>query len=195
VGSSFEDPEVSKPEKHVSKTPDVHTKNPEEPLNQQNDPPPQTHTMASEVMDIEANPAENCDLPSHIPSSTPIKPVEEISSERNTDDITITSASYNVPGISNMLTKHSFKEEMPLLEKGKTKLDLQNYLVFSAAELHAGYLSHLRTIRHMEVGLVSMMKQKYDVWMNLTPLSLVYIYSHSPQVLTIGKSLSNFVTY
>jgi hypothetical protein len=62
-----------------------------------------------------------------------------------------------------VLAKHTAKEEAPLLEKDKTKLDLQSYVEFSAGELHVGYLSRLHTRRDMEAGLVNMMKQKYEV--------------------------------
>jgi hypothetical protein len=142
---------------------DVNTENPEEHQNKQNEPPPHADVTASEAMDIEANLADNRDPPSPIPSSTPVKPIEEIPSEKNNDDISIIGVGHSTPEISTMLAKHSAKEEPPLLEKGNIKLDLPNCEALSAKEVYAGYLSRLNTSRDMEARLVQIMKQKYEV--------------------------------
>ena len=81
-------------------TPKVHTENIEEPHNQQDDLPPQTDAAASKAMDIEANLANNRDLPSPIPSSTLVNPIEKIPSGKNNDDISIIAAGYSTPRLS-----------------------------------------------------------------------------------------------
>ena len=92
--------------------------------------------MASAAMDIEAYPADNHDPPSPIPSSTPVKPIEEIPSEKNNDDISIIGVGHTTPKTSTVQAKHSAKEEPPLLEKGNTKLDLPNYEALSVEEVY-----------------------------------------------------------
>ena len=70
---------------------------------------------------------------------------------------------YKTQETSNVLTKLIVKDETPLFEKGKSKLELPNYEDFSMDELHASYLSRLPTRRDMEASLVSLMKKKYEV--------------------------------
>jgi hypothetical protein len=135
-------------------------------------------------MDAEANPADNLNPSSPIPASSPAKATEEIPPEKDNDEIAIIGAGYKAPETSNMLTKHATKEETPLLEKGKTKLELPNYEELSAEELHASYLSRLATSRDMEAGLLNIMKKKYEVHSILS----YYISQFSTQVLIIGKS-------
>ena len=89
-------------------------------------------------MDTDANPADNLNPPSPVLASSPTKETKETPLEKSTDNIAIIGAGYKVPETSNMLTKHAAKEETPLLENGKTKLELPNYEDLSAEELHAG---------------------------------------------------------
>ena len=113
---------------------------------------------------------------SPILASSPIKATEATPPhEKNDEDIAIIGASDKTPELYNILTKHTPKDETPLLEKGKAKLELPNYEEFSTEELHVGYLSHLSTSREMEADLVSMIKRKYKVWINLTSLSIIYM--------------------
>ena len=72
-----------------------------------------------------------------------------------------------------MLTKVIAKDEAVLQEKGKTKLELPNYESFSVEDLHAACLDRLATSREMEIGLVSMMKNKYEV---CSPFHALIIY-------------------
>jgi hypothetical protein len=163
VGDSSKAPKILESEEQVLLTPEANTKNPKEHHNKQDELPPQAEATAVEDMGIDANPADNRDPPSPIPSSTSVKPTEETPPEENTDDIGIIGASQGMLEPSNVLAKHTSKEETPLLEKGKSKLELPNYEEFSAEELHAGYLSCLATSRDMEANLVNMTRRKYEV--------------------------------
>ncbi|XP_040244317.2 uncharacterized protein [Aegilops tauschii subsp. strangulata] len=145
----------------------VNTENPKEHHSKQNEPPPQADTTASKAMDTEANPADNRDPPSPIPSSTPVQITEEAPLKENTDDVAIIGASQTTPKTSTVLDRHSAKEESPPPEKGKTKLELPNYEALSAEEVYAGYLSRLNTSRDMEASLVQIMKQKYEEALNM----------------------------
>jgi hypothetical protein len=90
VGGSSKAPEVSKSEKEVFKTSEVPIQSLEEPINPQNDPPPQTDAAPSEAMDTNTNPADSHDPP----SPNLIKPAKEIPSKKSTDDVTITGMGY-----------------------------------------------------------------------------------------------------
>jgi hypothetical protein len=113
-------------------------------------------------MDTELNPTASHDSPSPR-SSTPPKLAEEIPLEKDSDDVTITGTAHTAPGASTVLAKHNTKEESPSSEKGKAKLDLESYAVFSASEIHAGYLNRLHTSRDLEASLVNLMKERYEV--------------------------------
>ena len=103
-------------------------------------------------MDIEANPVDNRDLPSPIPSSTHVNSTEEAPLAENTDDIAIIGVRQKTRKTSTVLAKHSAKEESPLLEKGKTNLEPPNYEQLGVEQVHAGYLSRLATSWDMDVG-------------------------------------------
>lgn len=109
-------------------TPEVQIQNPEDSINQQDDLPPQADPAILEpTMDTDVNPAASHDPPSPKPTS-PAKSADK--SPAAIDDITITGSAFKTPEASRVLTKHSTKEEETLLEKGKTKLELEGYSNF-----------------------------------------------------------------
>ena len=126
--------------------PDTNIKETKDHHDGQDDPPPQTELTASEANDVDANLTDNLNPPSPILASSPVKATEEFTHEKNNDDIAIIEVSQKAPETSNVLAKHTAKEEAPLLEKGKSKLDLPSYEDLSVEDLHAGYLSRLATI-------------------------------------------------
>ena len=77
--------------------------------------------------------------------------------------MTITGMAHTAPGASTVLAKHGTKEESPSLDKGKAKLDPEIYSALSASDIHAGYLNLLHTSRDLEAGLVTLMKERYEV--------------------------------
>ncbi|XP_040252904.2 uncharacterized protein [Aegilops tauschii subsp. strangulata] len=166
MGKSSTTPVIPESEEQVLVTPDANTEQDEEHHDDRGDPPPQTEKTASDAMDADANPAGNPDPPSSIPSS-PLEATEETPPEKNDDDVAIIGAGYKTPGITNLLTKHTTKEEKLLSEKGKSKLELSGYEGLNAEDLHAGYVSRLVTSRDMEASLVNTMKRsmrKHYLW-------------------------------
>ena len=115
-------------------TPEVPIKNPEDPINQRDDSPPETDAPAFEPMNTNVNPAPSHEPPSPKPTS-PAKSTDKSSSDDNFDDIAVTVSTFKALEVSRMLAKHSCKEETPSLEKGKAKLYLQSYADFSTGEV------------------------------------------------------------
>ena len=110
-----------------------------------------------EQQDSIADPPYSADKPpspvQHIDSSSPAKD----------DDVIVTGTAYNAPGNPVALSKHTAKDESTAMNKGKGTTDLSAYTGFSAQDLHSGFLNQLYTSRDYEVGLVNLMKERYEV--------------------------------
>ena len=130
--------------------------------------PPQSEPANTDVMETEVDPTANRNPPS------PPKITKNDSCDEN-KEVVITGSSYSIPEVAIVLAKLVAKDEIVLPEKGKAKLELPSYENMSADKLHAGYWDRLATSREMEVGLVSMIKNKYEVCSSLlcTPYILV----------------------
>ena len=107
----------------------------------------------------------------------------------NTDDVMVTSVSYTAAGNTTTLSKHSTKEEFSVVEKGKWKLDLQRHVGLSADEIHSGYLNRIHTSPDMEAGLLSLMKECFEV---ITGTLIISIYTSAAKSIGYGK-FENFV--
>ena len=79
------------------------------------------------------------------------------------DDVVVTSTGFTSPGNPIALLKHSPKEELSAMDKGKWKTDLSSYAHLSAEDIHSGYLNRLYTSRDYEAVLVNLMKERYEV--------------------------------
>ena len=103
------------------------------------DPPLQDHEILVEHMEV--YPMIHADkLPS------PIKAVDD-----KTDDVVVTGIGYTTPGNPTALSKHSAKEEISVVDKGKWKVDLESY----AQDIHSGFLNRLYTSRDYEASLLN----------------------------------------
>ena len=135
------------------------------------DPPPQDHDFVVEQVEVDAtghadkptSPVRTDDKPSSPAkaadkSSTPVKAVGNME-----DDIIITGVGHTTPGNPVALSKHSAKEEISAMGKGKWSTDLSSYTHLNAQELHSGFLNRLYTNRDYEAGLVNLMKERYEV--------------------------------
>ena len=91
-------------------------------------------------------------------SSTPVKAVGD-----KEDDVVITGVGHTTPGNPVALSKHSAKEELSAMGKGKWSTDLSSYAHLNAQELHSGFLNRMYTNRDYEAGLVNLMKERYEV--------------------------------
>ena len=79
------------------------------------------------------------------------------------DDVMITGTGHTTPGNPVALSKHTAKDELSAIGKGKWNADLSNYAHLNAQDLHSGFLNRLCTSRDYEAGLVNMMKERYEV--------------------------------
>ena len=75
----------------------------------------------------------------------------------------ITGVSHTAPGNPVALSKHSAKDELSAMSKGKWNTNLSSYAHHNAKDIHSGFLNHLYTSRDYEVGLVNLMKERYEV--------------------------------
>src|SRR4051812_2367417 len=94
------------------------------------------------------------------------------------DEVVITGEGRTEPGNPVALAKHTAKEEMTALNKGKWDVDLATYSALSAQDIHSGYLNRLYTSRDYEANLVKMMKDKFEV---ISLSSCLILYHRSPQ--------------
>ena len=75
----------------------------------------------------------------------------------------ITRVGHTTPGNPITLSKHSAKEELSAMDKGKWKTDLSSYAHLNAQDIHSGFLNRLYTHRDYEAGLVGLVKERYEV--------------------------------
>ena len=129
------------------KTPDPEETNIDAILN---DPPPQDHDFVAEQAEV--------DTTSH--ADQPTSPVR---TDDKDDDIMITGTGHTAPGNPVALSKHTAKDELSAIGKGKWNADLSNYAHLNAQDLHSGFLNRLYTSRDYEAGLVNLMKERYEV--------------------------------
>ena len=95
-------------------------------------------------------------------AETPLSPAKNTESQG--DDVIITGMGHSSPGHPVVLAQHSAEEERAAREKGKWSSDLSNYSHLNAEELHSGFLNRLHSNRDYEAGLVSLMKERYEVF-------------------------------
>ena len=100
-----------------------------------------------------SSPAKAADKP-----STPMKAADD-----KEDDIMITGFGHTAPGNPVALSKHSAKDELSAMGKGKWNTDLSSYAHLNAQDIHSGFLNRLYTSRDFEAGLVNLMKERYEV--------------------------------
>ena len=125
------------------------------------DPPPQDHVLTVEQMEVD--PTRHVDKPAS-PVGAANKPPSPLkAADDNADDIMVTGVGHTTPSNPIALSKHSAKEELSAMDKGKWKTDLPSYAHLNAQDIHSGFLNRLYTSRDYEAGLVSMMKERYEV--------------------------------
>lgn len=78
------------------------------------------------------------------------------------DDVMITGVSHTAPGNPVALSKHSAKDELSAMGKGKWSTDLSSYAHLNAQDIHSGFLNRLYTSHDYEAGLVNLMKERYE---------------------------------
>ena len=144
------------------------------------DPEPQaTDTL---VEPVENNPTSQSADPLS-PTVDPLSPAKASDkppspAKTTDDDVVVTGVGFNSPGRPVALSKHSTKEEISAMDKGKWKSELSSYANLSTQDLHSGFLNRLYTSRDYEAGLVGLMKECYEVIFVQTfhkyPFPLIY---------------------
>jgi len=160
VNKPTEAPKTAEPEPQVS-VPEASDKQSEEPVTVT---PPEIPDLSVDGTAI--NPSTPAPLGSPKPSET------------HNDDVSITGTSFVEPGNPIALAKHTAKQEV--IERRKLKFDISHYAQLSSNEILSGYLSQVHSSRDLEIDMVKLMHQKYEVW--LPDLSNLYTYPTSPQV-------------
>ena len=110
----------------------------------------------------------------------------------------ITGIGHTTPGNPVALSKHTAKDELSAIGKGKWNANLSSYAHLSVEELHSGFLNCLHSNRDYEAGLVNLMKERYEVFsspflswfqsLNISPSSPqgpVYDVNHKPGLCNI----------
>ena len=108
-------------------------------------------------------PARPDDKPVSPVKATDKPPTPAKAADDKEDDIMITGIGHTTPGNPVALSKHTTKDELSAIGKGKWNADLSNYAHLSAQHLHSGFLNRLYTSRDYEAGLVNLMKEQYEV--------------------------------
>ena len=101
------------------------------------------------------------------------------------DDIMITGTGHTTPGNPVALSKHTAKDDLSAIGKGKWNADLSSYAHLNAQDIHSGFLNRLYTSRDYEAGLVSLMKERYEV--NSSPFVYWFIAETLSQVAPKGR--------
>ena len=136
-----------------------------------NDPPPQDHDFLAEQVQVDAT--SHADRPTS-PVRTDDKPVSPVkdtdklptpvkAADDKDDDIMITGTGHTTPGNPVALSKHTAKDELSAIGKGKWNADLSSYAHLNAQDIHSGFLNRLYTSRDYEASLVNLMKERYEV--------------------------------
>ena len=136
-----------------------------------NDPPPQDHDFVAKQADVDTT--SHADQPTSPvwtdnKLASPVKntnkpPTPVTAADDKDDDIMITGIGHTAPGNPVALSKHTAKDELSAIGKGKWNADLSNYAHLNAQDLHSGFLNRLYTSRDYEAGLVNLMKERYEV--------------------------------
>ena len=93
----------------------------------ENNPPSQSADPLSPTVDPPSLAKEYDKPPSHAKTTD--------------DDVVVTGLGFSSPGRPVALSKHSAKEEISAMDKGKWKSELSNYTNLSAQDLHYGFLT------------------------------------------------------
>ncbi|XP_073365006.1 uncharacterized protein [Aegilops tauschii subsp. strangulata] len=149
------------------KTPDPEETNADAMLN---DPPPQDHDFFAEQVEVDTtshadkatSPVRTDDKPVSPAKDTNKLPTPVKAADDKEDDVMITSFGHTAPGNPVALSKHSAKDELSTMGKGKWSTDLSSYAHLNSQDIHSGFLNRLYTSRDFEAVLVNLMKERYE---------------------------------
>ena len=135
------------------------------------DPPPQDHDFLAEQVQVDTtshadqptSPVRTNDTPASPVKGTDNPPTPAKAADDQDDEVMITGTGHTTAGNPVALTKHTAKDELSAIGKGKWNADLSSYANLNAQDIHSGFLNRLYTSRDYEAGLVNPMKERYEV--------------------------------
>ena len=150
------------------KTPDPEETNIDAILN---DPPPQDHDFVAEQAEVDTtshanqptSPVRTDNKPASPVKNTDKPPTPVTAADDKDDDIMITGTGHTTPGNPVALSKHTAKDDLSAIGKGKWNADLSSFANLNVEDIHSGFLNRLYTSRDYEASLVNLMKERYEV--------------------------------
>ena len=135
------------------------------------DPPLQDHDFLAEQVQVDitshadrpTSPVRTGDKPVSPTKDTDKPPTPARAADEQDDDVMITGTGHSTPGNPVALSKHTAKDDLSSIGKGKWNADLSSYANLNAQDIHSGFLNRLYTRRDYEAGLVNLMKERYEV--------------------------------
>ena len=136
-----------------------------------NDPPPQDHDFLAEQVQVDTTSHANRPTSPVWTDDKPVSPVKDTdkpptpvtAADDKDDDVMITGTGHTTPGNPVALSKHTAKDDLSAIGKGKWNADLSSYAHLNVQDIHSGFLNRLYTNRDYEAGLVNLMKERYEV--------------------------------
>ena len=158
---------LSKPaDDNVAADPET-TPNPEETDadDMLNDPPPQDHDFLAEQVQVDitshadrpTSPVRTDDKLASPVKGTDKPPTPSKAADDQDDDIMTTDIGHTTPGNPVALSKHTAKDDLSAIGKGKWNADLSSYAHLNAQDIHSGFLNRLYTSCDYEASLVNLM--------------------------------------
>ena len=135
------------------------------------DPPLQDHDFLAEQVQVDTtshadrptSPVRTGDKPVSPAKDTDKPPTPARAADEQDDDVMITGTGHSTPGNPVALSKHTAKDDLSAIGKGKWNADLSSYAHLNAQDIHSGFLNRLYTSRDYEASLVNLMKERYEV--------------------------------
>ena len=135
------------------------------------DPPLQDHDFLAEQVQVDTtshadrptSPVRTGDKPVSLAKDTDKPPTPARAADEQDDDVMITGTGHSTPGNPVALSKHTTKDDLSAISKGKWNADLSSFANLNVQDIHSGFLYRLYTSRDYEASLVNLMKERYEV--------------------------------
>ena len=135
------------------------------------DPPLQDHDFLDKQVQFDTtshadrptSPVRTGDKPVSPTKDTDKLPTPARAADEQDDDVMITGTGHSTPGNPVALSKHTAKDDLSAIGKGKWNADLSSFAHLNVQDIHSGFLNRLYTSRHYEASLVNLMKERYVV--------------------------------
>ena len=113
--------------------------------------------------DRPTSPVRTDDKPVSLAKDTDKPPTPVRAADDQDDDIMNTGTGHTTPGNPVALSKHTAKDDLSTIGKGKWNADLSSFANLNVEDIHSGFLNSLYTSRDYEASFVNLMKERYEV--------------------------------